>query len=219
MSLKLYYHPLSSYCWKALIALYEGDVHFEREIVNLGDEAERAAFLKLWPIGKFPLLTDSATGAVVPESSIIIEYLQDNAPGFPALIPQDKKLALEARLKDRFYDHYVHTPMNVFTQDRLRPKDARDFLGLAQAERMLRTAYAVANHEIAAKHWALGESFTIADCSAFPALYYADRYVPIGPEHPALAAYLARLHERPSVNRAFKEAAPFMHMFPGNSQD
>ena len=44
MSLTLHFHPLSSFCHKALIALYENDTPFEQHIVNLMDPAEAAAF-------------------------------------------------------------------------------------------------------------------------------------------------------------------------------
>ena len=73
MLLTLHFHPRASYCHKALIALYENDTPFTANMVNLGDERERAALLKLWPIGKFPVLRDDATDRTVPESSIIIE--------------------------------------------------------------------------------------------------------------------------------------------------
>ncbi len=66
MSLTLHFHPLSSFCWKALIALYENDTPFTPNSVNLGDEAERAALLKLWPIGKFPVLRDEARDRTDP---------------------------------------------------------------------------------------------------------------------------------------------------------
>ena len=41
MSLTLHYHPLASYCWKALIALYENDIPFTPNLVDLGNPAER----------------------------------------------------------------------------------------------------------------------------------------------------------------------------------
>jgi glutathione S-transferase len=56
MSLTLHFHPLASYCHKALIALYENDVAFTPNLVDLSNDKERAALLKLWPIGKFPVL-------------------------------------------------------------------------------------------------------------------------------------------------------------------
>ena len=108
MSLKLYFHPLSSFCWKALIALYENDTSFTPQPVNLGDASERAALLKLWPIGKFPVLRDDAADRTIPESSIIIEYLDERFPGRTRFIPADPKLALQTRLRDRFYDLYLH---------------------------------------------------------------------------------------------------------------
>ena len=121
MSLKLYFHPLSSFCWKALIALYENDTPFTPQAVNLGDESERAALLKLWPIGKFPVLRDDASDRTIPESSIIIEYLDVCYPGRTRFIPDDAKLALQTRLRDRFYD-YVHLSVQKIVDDRLRPK-------------------------------------------------------------------------------------------------
>jgi glutathione S-transferase len=89
MSLTLYYHPLSSFCWKALIALYENGTPFTPQLVDLSNETERAALLKIWPIGKFPVLRDSAKDRVVPESSIIIEYLDTHYPGATRFLPAD----------------------------------------------------------------------------------------------------------------------------------
>src|ERR1700753_2980688 len=100
MSLTLYYHPLSSFCWKALIALYENETPFTAQSVNLGDEAERAALLKLWPVGKFPVLRDDARDRTIPETSIIIEYLDQYYPGRTRFIPTDPESALQTRLRD-----------------------------------------------------------------------------------------------------------------------
>ena len=56
MALTLYYHPIASFCWKALIALYETNTPFQPLLVDLGDPASRDAFAKLWPPAKFPVL-------------------------------------------------------------------------------------------------------------------------------------------------------------------
>ena len=104
MSLTLYFHPLSSFCHKVLIALYENDTPFTPNIVDLMDEAQRAALVKLRPTGKFPVLRDEARDRTIPESSIIIEYLAQHYPGRTALIPADADLALQTRLQDRFFD-------------------------------------------------------------------------------------------------------------------
>ena len=87
MALTLHMHPLSSYCQKVLVALYENDTPFAPKIVDLGDEASRAEFLRVWPVGKFPVLHDDARDALIPESSVIIEYLARYHPGPTALVP------------------------------------------------------------------------------------------------------------------------------------
>src|SRR3954454_20519692 len=110
MALTLHFHPLSSYCQKVLIALYENGTPFDKQIVSFGDP-EAAAFRKRWPVGKIPGLHDSNGDRAIPESSIIIEYLQQHYPGGTALIPAEPSAALHTRLADCFYDLYVHDPM------------------------------------------------------------------------------------------------------------
>src|SRR5215469_3599071 len=119
MSLTLYFHPLASFCQKALIALYENDIPFKPHIVNLFDEASAAAFKKIWPIGRFPVLRDEARDCTIPESSIIIEYLALHYPGRAQLIPPDAELARRVRLRDRFFDLYVNVPVGKVVTDRL----------------------------------------------------------------------------------------------------
>lgn len=214
MSLTLHFHPLSSFCWKALIALYENDVAFTAKSVNLGDATERAALLRLWPIGKFPVLRDDARGQTVPESSIIIEYLDTHYPGRTRLIPADPDLALQARLRDRFYDLYVHLPMQKIMGDRLRADDQRDPHGVAEARAQLKTSYQMIEQQMAAGTWAIGEAFGIADCAALPALFYANMVEPFGDAHKNIAGYFERLKVRPSVARVMKEAEPYFNMVP-----
>jgi len=214
MSLTLNFHPLSSFCWKALIGLYENGAPFVPNQVNLGDPAERAAFLKLWPIGKFPVLEDHARDWSVSESSIIIEYLDRHFPGQTRLVPTDADLARQMRFRDRFFDLYVHAPMQKIVGDRLRPADKKDAYGVAEARTQMTTALDMVDQAMAAKTWATGESFTMADCAAAPALFYADKVMPFGATHQNVAAYLRRLMERPSYARALKEAEPYFKFFP-----
>jgi glutathione S-transferase len=214
MSLVLHYHPLSSFCWKALIGLYELELPFERHLVDLSNEGARAAFVRLWPIGKFPVLVDSARDRRVPESTILLEYADRLRPGGPRLIPSDPDRALECRLRDRVYDAYIHIPMQKIVGDRLRPEDRRDPFGVEQARAQMETAYALADEQLREGPWAMGAEFTLADCAALPALHYGDKVAPFGARHPNLAAYLARLSERPSVARVLAEAGPYLKMFP-----
>jgi glutathione S-transferase len=214
MPLTLYYHPLSSFCWKALIALYENDTPFTPLLVDLSDAAERAALLKLWPVGKFPVLRDDAKDRIVPESSIIIEYLDRHYPGATRLLVEDADLARQTRLRDRFYDLYVHLSVQKIVGDRLRPADAGDAYGVAQATAQLQSCYGMIDKEMAARTWAMGEAFSLADCAAAPALFYGSMVVPFGETHANVAAYLKRLKARPSFARVIREAEPYFGMIP-----
>src|SRR3954471_24552011 len=106
----LYYHPLSSFCWKVLIALYEADLPFEARLVNLGDPADRAAFQAVWPLAKFPVLRDEAQGLTIPESTLIADYLAETYPSAASLVPADRATARQARLIERLFDNYIHLP-------------------------------------------------------------------------------------------------------------
>lgn len=215
MSLVLYYHPLSSFCWKTLIALYENDTPFEPHLVNLADPASSAAFKEIWPIGKFPVLRDIAKDRTIPESSIIIEYLAQHYPGNIELVPADNDLARRARASDRFYDLYVHLNMQKIVGDRLRPEGQKDAFGVEQAKAVMQTAYAMIDREMGTSTWAVGEAFSMADCAAAPALFYANMVVPFGDGHNKnVGRYLDRLKQRPSFARALEEAEPYFKMFP-----
>ena len=214
MSLTLHYHPLASFCWKALIALYENGVAFTPKLVDLGNPAERAALLKLWPVGKFPVLQDDLRGEIVPESSVVIEYLDRHYPGAARLIPDNADRALQTRLRDRFYDLYVHLPMQKIMGDRLRPEGKKDPHGVAEAQAQLRTSYAMIEAQMAGGGWAMGEDFGLADCAAAPALFYGSMVVPFEDGQANLAAYFGRLKTRPSFARVLREAEPYFGMVP-----
>lgn len=211
--LTLYYHPLSSFCQKVLVALYENETPFTPRLVDLGDPEDAAAFKKVWRLGKFPVLRDEARDWTVPESSIIIEYLDQHYPGRASLIPEDKDLARQTRMRDRFFDLHVQTPMQKIVGDRLRPEGKKDPLGVQEARRQLETALDMIEEDLAGRTWAMGDAFTMADCAAAPALYYADLVAPFA-ARPHVVAYFERLMERPSFARAVAEAEPYRHLFP-----
>lgn len=214
MALTLFIHPLASFCHKVLIALYENGTEFETRTVDLFDPDSAAALLERWPVGKIPVLSDSSNGRVVPETSIIIEYLQQHYPGPRLLLPADQEARLQARLWDRFFDLYVSVPMQKIVIDRIRPAGRTDPHGVQEARATLDTAYAMIDGQLAANSWATGDDFTIADCSAAPALFFASIVHPFAPHQGQAAAYLDRLLARPSVKRAIDEARPFFSMFP-----
>lgn len=214
MSLTLYFHPLSSYCHKVLVALYESAIPFHGRIIDLGDVGDRALLTALWPVCKFPVLRDEARQRTVPESTIIIEYLCQHVPGATALLPPDADARLDVRLWDRFFDNYVHTPVQQIVGERLRPDGEHDPRGVANARSALHRAYNTIEQHLAPGTWAVGDSFTLADCAAAPALFYASIVEPLPAGHTRLLAYFERLIERPSVQRTLDEARPYFPMFP-----
>jgi glutathione S-transferase len=214
MSLTLHFHPLASYCWKPLIALYENGTPFVPNLVDLGNEAERAALLKLWPIGKFPVLRDEARDRTVPESSVIIEYLDRHYPGTTQFIPGDTDLALQTRLRDRFYDLYLHLPMQKVIADRMRPEGKKDPHGVEEARAQLRTSYGIIEAQMTDNIWAMGDAFGLADCAAFAPLFYGNMVEPFGDGNKNVTAYFERLKTRPSIARVLAEAEPYFNMVP-----
>lgn len=210
----LHAHPLSSFCMKVEMALYEAGTPFRFEYLDLADEAERARFLALWPIGKMPVLVDEAAGETVPETSIIIEYLDAFHPGPDPMIPRDLDSAWRARLWDRFYDLHIHSHMQRYVDFRREQLGARDVAIPDLVKSRLATAFDVVEARMADREWSVGEVVSIADCAAAPALFYADRIVPLKAAHPNTAAYLDRLKARPSFARALREAEPYFSWLP-----
>jgi glutathione S-transferase len=214
MTQALHLHPLSSYCQKVLIAFYENGAAFEPRLVNLGDPADRKRYLDLWPLGKMPVLRDEARDVTLPESSLIIEYLDRHYPGAQPLIPADPEAALEARLWDRLCDLYIMTPMQKIVGDRIRPAGAQDPHGVADAQATLKTAYGIFEQSLTDRIWAGGDRFGIADCAAAPSLFFADTLVPFSATHRNLSAYFERLVSRPSFARVLGEAKPWLQYYP-----
>ena len=210
--MELYAHPFSSYCQKVLIALYENATPFEFRMLAPGDGRVAAEFAALSPLRKFPVLVDA--GRAVLESSIIIEHLGLHHPGPVRLVPEDARAALDVRMMDRFFDNYVSTPMQKIVGDSIRAAEDRDRCGVAEARAMLDTAYRWLDGRMTGRTWAAGDTFTLADCAAAPALFYARLVLPFGDAHPNLARYVARLMDRPSFARAVAKAKPYFGLFP-----
>lgn len=214
--IQLFAHPFSSYCWKAMIAFYEKDVPFELRMLAPDQPDNGAEFARRWPMQMMPLLVDGDTQ--VMESSIVIEWLDQRHPQ-PPLIPADPAVALEARMLDRIFDNYVMNQVTVPVFNAIRPEGKRDEYGVAQALQRARTAYAWLDQRLTGREWAAGDTFSLADCAAAPALFYADWVEPIPEEHANLRAYRARLLARPSMARCVKDARPYRDFFPLGAPD
>jgi glutathione S-transferase len=216
VALSLFAHPFSSYCQKVLVALYENGTPFTFRLLDQGDPATFAEFAALWPLQRFPLLRDG--DRAIAEATIIVEHLDLHHPGPVRLIPADRAEALEVRFLDRFFDNYIHTPMQKIVLDSMRGEGEHDPRSVAEAHALLDRSYGWLERHLAGRDWAAG-GFGLADCAAAPALFYADWVHPIDPAYPAVRAYRARLNARPAFARAIEEARPYRHLFPLGAPD
>ena len=216
--LALYGHPFSSYTQKVLTALYENGTPFELRNLDPAAPGNHAPeWLRRWPLAKFPLLVDG--DHTVVESSIVIEHLQMAHPGPVQLIPADPAAALQVRFMDRFFDLHVMAPVQHAVNAALTGDPAKRVDGVAWAADKLEKAYAWLEGEWARRTWAAGDGFTMADCAAAPALFYADWTHPIAASYPRLRAYRARLLARPSFAQAVEGGRPYRHYFPLGAPD
>jgi glutathione S-transferase len=207
-------HLLASFCHKVLITLYENDIQFETSLVDFSNPGSAAAHTERWPVSKIPVVHDSNGNRVVAETSIMIEYVQQHYSGPLRLIPANPDLQLDTRLWDRFFDLYVSMPMQKIVGDRIRPKGAEDAHGVAEAHATLETTYDMVEGQLYDGRCTIRQSFTIADRSALPALFFATIVHPPGDSRPKLGAYLERLPARPSVERVLGEEQPYFKFFP-----
>lgn len=215
--MKLYAHPFSSYCQKVLIALYENDTPFEWRLIEDAAPDVVAEHAALWPLKRFPVLLEGKR--MLAESSVIIEYLDQRHPGPVRLIPSEPDAALEARFLDRFFDNYVSAPLLKIVFDSLRPADQRDPYGVDDAHGQFDSAFRWLDRTLTGRQWALGDSFSLADCAAAPALFYADWVHPIDARFSQVRQYRQRLLARPSFARAVEEARPYRALFPLGAPD
>ncbi|WP_423455005.1 glutathione S-transferase family protein [Ottowia sp. VDI28] len=211
MSLTLYYHPLASYCHKALVALYELGSPFDKRLIDLSQPADRDELQAVWPLRKFPVLRDTGRNQMVPEASIIIEYLDLHYPGAEKLLPSSAADALAVRQWDRVFDLHVQGPMQDIVNDRLFERHG----DMQPAREALSAAYGIIDAQLASgTAWICGEQFSLADCAAAPALFYASTLQAFGQEEHHLRRYFDRLMDRPSVAQVLSEARPYFHFYP-----
>jgi glutathione S-transferase len=215
LSLQLFGHPFSSYTWKVLIPLYADGTEFDfRQVPE--DEGNYAELKRIWPFGKFPLLLDD--GQPVIETTCIIEHLQAHHRGSNTWIP-DGELGRRVRFLDRFFDVHVQGNMQPAVNHALRPEGKGDAYGAEQGRKNLHVAYDWLEANLPDGRWAAGDTFTLADCAAAPALFYGDWVEEIGDSRPKVKAYRERLLAHPPVARVVDEARPYRPYFPLGAPD
>lgn len=207
--MKLYYHPISTYSQKVLIALYEKDMAFEREIVRLMNPEAREQYREIYPLGKIPALALD-DGRFIPESTIIIEYLE-GLDG-TSLIHGEANQRRQVRFKDRMLDLYLNDNVATLLFQGMKPEEQRDQERIDQANFQIRTIYSFMENELGEQAFAAGDDFSMADCAAAPALFYAQQVAPFD-DRENICAYWDRLNARSSIQRVQEEAAPAIAAF------
>lgn len=211
MTLQLFAHPFSSFCWKVQIPLAADGTAYTYCNVDPSNPGAAQEMQKLWPLGKFPVLVDD--GEIIVETTCIIEHLQARHPGPNAWIPAGD-LGRRVRFLDRFFDLHVQGNMQPTVNNAIRGEGQRDPFGAELGLAKLRVAYDWLEENLPDAEWAAGDWFTLADCAAAPALFYADWIEKFGDARPRLAAYRARLLGHPAVVESVEGARPYRHYFP-----
>jgi glutathione S-transferase len=223
VTLQLHGHPFSSYCWKALIALYANGTRFEF-VQMAGDLPLSEQFPgKMHPGGHIPVLVDG--DSIVVEATSIVEHLAVHHPGPAPLIPCDPAQAVVARMMDRVFDNYVMGNMQRVVAAHFVSRDKPE-LGLretpneAEAEAgkvRLRQSYGWLEKWLGSNE--LPPHVSLVTCAAAPSLFYADWIEPIPVHCGRLVALLAELLALPAVSRCVEDARPYRPYFPLGAPD
>ena len=203
--MKLYNMNLSNFASKCRLAIYEKSAPVE--IVPIpGGDLKSPEYLKVYPMGKTPSL--QVNGQIIGESEVINEYLEEKFPEKP-LLPKDSEGRAKSRTISRFHDLYLEPPLRaLFPQASAKEKDhkliaenlAEIKLRLDQLEGMLSSG-----------PYALGGSFTLADCALVPTSFFMNLMLPMmgAPAftegRPKLTAWWARVQERSAVKKVLGE--------------
>jgi glutathione S-transferase/RNA polymerase-associated protein len=209
--LLLYDHPLSPYAQKCRIALREKGLGFEARLpAAIGSGAGlEPAFLAASPRAEVPALVDGEVR--VFDSTIILEYLEERWPE-PALLPREPAERARVRmLEDAMDTHYepINWGLGEVHFFRRATGELAKTLALRAAEqaaawRRWLTA------QLGARRWFNGDAFGWGDLAVAPYLN-GSRGFGLEPERGgALADWLARVNERPSVAETAAEAAAFL---------
>lgn len=199
----LYYHPLSRQSQKVLIALYEKQAHFYPHIIDLSDPYARREFQRIDLTGYLPTLRVE-TGEIIPDASVIIEYLDATLAQGTRLIPQPLEDALQVRLYDRLSDARLDKVIDNW-QIAQNP-NLHNQLKIKQLENELLTTLDSFDRRLANNHWLCGDSFSLADCATIPCLLSLDTtFNLLDYEH--LGRYWMQATLRGAVNQVKEEVA------------
>ena len=207
----LYGHPVSNYYNKVKLALLEKGLPFTEQIVGTGSTDE--AVLAATPLGKIPFIR-TAEGTLC-ESQVIVDYLEARWPQ-PALLPADAYAAAKVRELATFIDLHLELVVRALYPQAFFGGTVSDAVKAQVRERLQKNIPAF-KRLVRFAPYVAGETFTLADCSAYAALpatgmatkaiYGEDLLMAAGVDW---KSYIKLVSERPSAVRiaADRKAAP-----------
>jgi glutathione S-transferase len=179
------------------IALSEKRLPWEPIHVNLrADEHKTPEFLALNPYGKVPVLLDE--GAIIYESTVVNEYLEDRFPD-PPLMPRDPPGRAAVRLWEDYGDNAFLGPAEgIFIHD----KGWRTFEPerLRQMRQQIQGALTRLEAHLQGKKFLVRDTFTLADICFAPRIVMLDQLgTPLNPAYTNVRAWTERIKEREST--------------------
>jgi glutathione S-transferase len=209
----LYFSYTSTYSQKVLLGFYEKSVPFNPQRLDLGDRQAHARYREFYPFGKVPLLVRD-DGRMIPESSIILEYIDHRFPRGPQLIPADHEQALHVRLLDRMCDQFLNDPVVTLILESWKLPGQQNVDVIDNATEKVGLMYRYLGDHLEGREFLAGDHFTLADCAAIPPLYYARAFADFA-SIDNLQRYWERVSQRPALLKLQNEAKPYVQALMG----
>lgn len=160
--LTLHGSPISNYYNKAKLALLEKGIPFEEKYIGFAQKDE--ALLSLSPLGKIPFIT-TEQGSLC-ESQVILDWLESVHPQ-PPLLPADPFAAAKVRELVTFLDWHLEMAVRQLYPSVFFGAPAPSESNLARMRREIEQKIAGVKRLLKLAPYAAGDTFTMADCSAF----------------------------------------------------
>lgn len=210
----LYFSHTSTYSQKVLLGLYEKSVPFNPQLVDLADVQAHARYREFYAFGKVPLLVRD-DGRMIPESSVILEYIDHRFARGPQLIPADHEQALQVRLLDRLCDQYLNDPVVSLILESWKLPGQQDVDVIDKSTEKVGLMYRYLGDHLEGRQFLAGDHFTLADCAAIPPLYYARTFADFS-SIDNLQRYWDRMSQRPAFVKLLEEAKPHIQALMGS---
>ena len=208
----LYEHPLSPFAQKVKIALAEKGVEFESRLPDILGGGGEDAFAAANPRREVPALIDGETA--VFDSTIILEYIEDRWPA-PPLLPatpgERARVRMLEELCDTYYEAINWAAFEIHAFRRATGALADRLLARITEQRAGANAYL--ERQLGTRPYFNGERFGWGDLAVVPAVQAAAMTGTPPATGSALAGWLARLQERPSVAATFAAATAAIPSF------